>query len=53
MIADPAFLYKLLLEQAATIGCTAWWEFKNRKERYSFVSLVTAIPFACASVLCM
>ncbi|KAJ0077934.1 hypothetical protein Patl1_36880 [Pistacia atlantica] len=33
MIADPAFLYKLLLEQAATIGCTAWWEFKNRKER--------------------
>ncbi|XP_031259573.1 uncharacterized protein LOC116117698 [Pistacia vera] len=33
MIADPAFLYKLLLEQAATIGCTAWWEFQNRKER--------------------
>ncbi|KAJ0014272.1 hypothetical protein Pint_20857 [Pistacia integerrima] len=41
MIADPAFLYKLLLEQAATIGCTAWWEFQNRKERYSFVLLVT------------
>ncbi|KAJ0078043.1 hypothetical protein Patl1_36615 [Pistacia atlantica] len=36
MIADPAFLYKLLLEQAATIGCTAWWEFKNRKERNTF-----------------
>ncbi|KAJ0078016.1 hypothetical protein Patl1_36975 [Pistacia atlantica] len=35
MIADPTFLYKLLLEQAATIGCTAWWEFKNRKERLS------------------
>ncbi|KAL5562851.1 hypothetical protein UlMin_032598 [Ulmus minor] len=33
MIADPAFLYKLLLEQAATIGCTAWWEIKNRKDR--------------------
>ncbi|KAF4347691.1 hypothetical protein F8388_010588 [Cannabis sativa] len=33
MIADPAFLYKLLLEQAATIGCSVWWEVKNRKER--------------------
>ncbi|PIN20055.1 hypothetical protein CDL12_07253 [Handroanthus impetiginosus] len=33
MIADPAFLYRLLLEQATTIGCSAWWEIKNRKER--------------------
>ncbi|KAL3356261.1 hypothetical protein AABB24_017114 [Solanum stoloniferum] len=33
MIADPAFLYKLLLEQASTIGCSVWWEIKNRKER--------------------
>nr|GME08983.1 protein RETICULATA-RELATED 1, chloroplastic-like [Ipomoea batatas] len=33
MIADPAFLYKLLLEQAATIGCSVYWEVKNRKER--------------------
>ncbi|XP_057464367.1 protein RETICULATA-RELATED 1, chloroplastic-like [Actinidia eriantha] len=33
MIADPAFLYKLLLEQAATIGCSVWWEVRNRKER--------------------
>ncbi|CAI9103892.1 OLC1v1002477C1 [Oldenlandia corymbosa var. corymbosa] len=33
MIADPAFLYKLLLEQAATIGCSVWWEVTNRKER--------------------
>lgn len=33
MIADPAFLYRLLLEQATTIGCSAWWEFKNRKDR--------------------
>ncbi|XP_071931203.1 uncharacterized protein [Coffea arabica] len=33
MIADPAFLYKLLLEQATTIGCSVWWEVKNRKER--------------------
>ncbi|KAI5593428.1 hypothetical protein BDE02_03G014700 [Populus trichocarpa] len=33
MIADPAFLYRLLLEQAATIGCSVWWELKNRKDR--------------------
>ncbi|PHT41500.1 hypothetical protein CQW23_20354 [Capsicum baccatum] len=32
-IADPAFLNKLLLEQATTIGCSVWWEVKNRKER--------------------
>ncbi|KAL0422305.1 UNVERIFIED_CONTAM: hypothetical protein Slati_3253400 [Sesamum latifolium] len=25
MIADPAFLYRLLLEQATTIGCSVWW----------------------------
>ncbi|KAJ0964353.1 hypothetical protein J5N97_029475 [Dioscorea zingiberensis] len=33
MLADPSFLYKLLLEQVATISCSVWWEFKNRKER--------------------
>ncbi|KAL3843705.1 hypothetical protein ACJIZ3_001108 [Penstemon smallii] len=33
MIADPAFLYRLLLEQATTIGFSVWWEIKNRKER--------------------
>lgn len=33
MIADPAFLYRLLLEEAATIGCSVWWELKNRKDR--------------------
>ncbi|MQL97348.1 hypothetical protein Taro_030039 [Colocasia esculenta] len=33
MIADPSFLYKLLLEQIATIGCSVWWELKNRKGR--------------------
>uniref|UniRef100_A0A2P2K2W9 Uncharacterized protein MANES_10G130100 n=1 Tax=Rhizophora mucronata TaxID=61149 RepID=A0A2P2K2W9_RHIMU len=33
MIADPTFLYRLLLEQAATIGCSVWWELKNRKDR--------------------
>ncbi|KFK27747.1 hypothetical protein AALP_AA8G423900 [Arabis alpina] len=33
MLADPAFLYKLLLEQAATVGCSVWWEVKTRKNR--------------------
>ncbi|KAL8160428.1 hypothetical protein V2J09_001965 [Rumex salicifolius] len=33
MIADPAFLYRLLLEQAATIGTSVWWEVQNRKDR--------------------
>ncbi|KAK4424380.1 hypothetical protein Salat_1631400 [Sesamum alatum] len=33
MIADPAFLHRLLLEQAATIGCSVWWEIKSRGER--------------------
>ncbi|XP_042496894.1 protein RETICULATA-RELATED 1, chloroplastic-like [Macadamia integrifolia] len=33
MIADPAFLYKLILDQVATIGCTIAWELKNRGER--------------------
>ncbi|KAK4749964.1 hypothetical protein SAY87_027413 [Trapa incisa] len=33
MIADPAFMYRLLLEQAATIGVAVSWELKNRKDR--------------------
>ncbi|KAM1092855.1 hypothetical protein ACFX19_020376 [Malus domestica] len=33
MLADPAFLYRFLLEQAATIGSSVWWELKNRKGR--------------------
>ncbi|CAA6673453.1 unnamed protein product [Spirodela intermedia] len=31
MIADPSFLYKLCLEQVATVGYSVWWELKNRK----------------------
>ncbi|CAF1716290.1 unnamed protein product [Brassica napus] len=33
MLADPSFLYRLLLEQAATVGCSVWWEVKTRKNR--------------------
>ncbi|XP_060669441.1 uncharacterized protein LOC107412730 isoform X2 [Ziziphus jujuba] len=30
-LADPSFLYKLLLEQATAIGCSVWSEFKKRR----------------------
>ncbi|KAE8716920.1 putative disease resistance protein [Hibiscus syriacus] len=33
MLADPAFLYRLLLEEVATVGSSVWWEVKNRKDR--------------------
>ncbi|XP_022762884.1 protein RETICULATA-RELATED 1, chloroplastic-like [Durio zibethinus] len=33
MLADPAFLYRLLLEEVAAIGSSVWWELKNRKDR--------------------
>ncbi|OIW18084.1 hypothetical protein TanjilG_08554 [Lupinus angustifolius] len=33
LLADPAFLYRFLLEGAASIGFSAWWEFENRKGR--------------------
>lgn len=37
LLADPAFIYRFLLEEAATIGCSVWWEFKNRKDRYALL----------------
>ncbi|KAL9321472.1 hypothetical protein ACSQ67_013311 [Phaseolus vulgaris] len=33
LLADPAFLYRLVLEEVATVGCSLWWEIKNRKHR--------------------
>ncbi|KAL9448298.1 hypothetical protein AB3S75_015719 [Citrus x aurantiifolia] len=42
-LADPAFLYKLLLEQAATIGCTVLWELENHKESKNGISLVLVL----------
>ncbi|KAK7246845.1 hypothetical protein RIF29_41715 [Crotalaria pallida] len=33
LLADPAFIYRFLLEEIATIGCSVWWEVKNRKDR--------------------
>ena len=33
MMADPTFVYKLLIEQAVTIGASTAWEIKQRGER--------------------
>uniref|UniRef100_A0A6N2MM35 Uncharacterized protein n=1 Tax=Salix viminalis TaxID=40686 RepID=A0A6N2MM35_SALVM len=53
MIADPAFLYRLLLEQAATIGCSVWWELKNRKNRIKQewdLALINVLTVRCMLV---
>lgn len=34
ILADPAFLYKLLLESGATAATVTFWELRNRKERF-------------------
>lgn len=44
MIADPAFLYKLLLEQAANVGFAVSWELKNRKDRFLFACYINELP---------
>ncbi|KAF1867205.1 hypothetical protein Lal_00049634 [Lupinus albus] len=33
LLADPAFMYRFLLEGASSIGFSVWWEFENRKGR--------------------
>ncbi len=33
LLADPAFLYKLTLEQGFTIGYGIWWECQHRGNR--------------------
>ncbi|CAN0880960.1 Protein RETICULATA-RELATED 1, chloroplastic [Linum grandiflorum] len=33
MLADPSFLHKFFLEQVTTLGCSVWWELKNRGDR--------------------
>jgi hypothetical protein len=55
MLADPAFMYRFLLEQVATIGCSVWWEFNNRKDRIkqewdlALINVLTAA--ACNAVV--
>lgn len=33
MMADPAFIFKAVLEQAVTVGAAAHWEWKKRGDR--------------------
>lgn len=35
MMADPAFLQKMLMEQAITVGSSVWWEAEQRGDRFS------------------
>ncbi|AES66732.1 hypothetical protein MtrunA17_Chr2g0318431 [Medicago truncatula] len=55
MLADPAFMYRFLLEQVATVGCSVWWEFTNRKDRIkqewdlALINVLTAA--ACNAVV--
>ncbi|GAB2283624.1 hypothetical protein Dimus_018129, partial [Dionaea muscipula] len=56
LIADPAFLYKLLLEQATTIGCSVWWELKNRRERIKQewdLALINVLTVSASAELCL
>lgn len=55
LLADPAFMYRFLLEEVATIGCSVWWEIKNRKDRIkqewdlALINVLTAA--ACNAVV--
>ncbi|KHG12509.1 Ribonuclease 3 [Gossypium arboreum] len=54
MLADPAFLYRLLLEEAATIGSSVWWEVKNRKDRIKQewdLALINVLTVAACNAL--
>ena len=51
MLADPAFLCRLLLEEVATIGSSVWWELKNRKDRWILITWWdTCLPCSSISV---
>ncbi|XP_057850083.2 protein RETICULATA-RELATED 1, chloroplastic [Cryptomeria japonica] len=50
MIADPAFLPKMLLEQVTTICSTTWWELRHRKERIKHEWDLALINVLTASV---
>eukprot|EP00897_Mesotaenium_endlicherianum_P002618 jgi/Mesen1/2384/ME001565S01387 len=51
MVADPAFIFKLALEQAITIGTTVHWEYKQRgsrlKEEWDLAALNVLTLAAC------
>lgn len=52
MIADPSFLYKLILEESVTCTYSAWWEFKNRKERYCLPDIKWRIVSFFCQIIC-
>ena len=41
-MADPAFLHKMAMEQAITIGSSLWWEAQQRGDRFSKASPPTS-----------
>ena len=45
MMADPAFLQKLVMEQTITIGSSLWWEAQQRGDRFSKVRPLRADAF--------
>jgi len=50
MMADPAFLQKLAMEQAITISSSLWWEAQQRGDRFSKVRLLPALVNMPASI---
>lgn len=34
LMADPAFVQKMCIEQLLTIGCSLRWEYQQRRERF-------------------
>jgi hypothetical protein len=42
MMADPAFLHKMAMEQAITIGSSLWWEAQQRGDCFSKASPQTS-----------
>ncbi|KAL9258421.1 RETICULATA, chloroplastic-like protein [Drosera capensis] len=54
MLADPAFLYRLLFEQATTIGCSVWWELKCRKNRIKqewYLALINVLTASACNAI--
>ncbi|KAK8710988.1 hypothetical protein V6N13_146295 [Hibiscus sabdariffa] len=53
MLADPAFLYMLLLEEVATIGSSVWWEVDRIKQEWDLALMNVLTVAACnALALC-
>ena len=51
MMADPAFLQKLAMEQAITISSSLWWEAQQRGDRFSKVCSRLILARDCIGVL--